>query len=101
MDNRERTFVIGHSIVHRFNEFLEDDRDDRYLHGLGLSATHDITFKGVGGMLATEVLRRESRFIREFGQHMVILLVGGNLSFTKHIKYSCSFDRHLLSVLHI
>ena len=42
---------IGHSIVRRFQEFLDADKDDRYLPGLDLSATYDISLRSDGGML--------------------------------------------------
>ena len=74
----KKVLVIGHSIVRRFYQFLTEDDDDRYVPGLGLSATHDIRFRGVGGRLVNDVLRYEGQHIDQFSPRLLVLMIGGN-----------------------
>ena len=75
--SKKKILVLGHSIVRRFKQFLAIE-SQKYNVDMGLSKTHSITFRGVGGRKVTDILKFDSRVVRRCKPDGIILMVGGN-----------------------
>ena len=77
----QKVLIIGHSIVRRFNQFLNDDDDVQFDSNMGSAATHMVYYKGTGGCKIDGILCEDAHFLRRIKPYNLPWCYGINLSF--------------------